>query len=99
MSGKANQIPPLRWPSQKIPESHCPMGYTSSQIVNMMGGQTLRAWERWSRELGPMVCDGLTWDGNVRTERPSRCANNPHGAVYPLEDVERFLRNKPAQVA
>lgn len=74
-----------------LPPPDCPYGYSSGALQALMGDR-LSDYHRWAAGSTGVICDGREYDHEERAYKPTACADNPHGVVTFVHDVERFLR-------
>lgn len=73
-----------------LPRPACRLGYTSTQILGVLGADRTARLNRWLDErpsAARPTCDGGRGSADAPTER----ACGPHGAVVPAAELENFL--------
>lgn len=73
---------------KELPEPECELGYTLSQLVNIMGDR-IREFDSWLSGQTVALCDGRAYD--PQTEEYYNTGCGPHGSVVYYWDVKRFL--------
>jgi hypothetical protein len=74
-----------------LPAPACRLGYTSAQVLGVLGAERTARFNRWmdERTADRPVCEGR----DSAAERGGGCG--PHGAVVPAADLATFLaRNR-----
>jgi hypothetical protein len=76
-----------------LPEPACPYGYTRKQIVEILATSTrVEEFDKWMRGQTMSMCQGKSYNYEMRVYEPSACAGNAHGTVVYRHDLERFLQ-------
>jgi hypothetical protein len=72
-----------------LPAPACQLGYTPTQLLELLGPDRLAQLNRSTHTRPSVVCDGHAYDPDTDTHRPTGCG--PHGAVVPSSDLTAFL--------
>lgn len=75
-----------------LPEPECMLGYTRSQLVDILGTR-LGEFDHWMRGQTMALCEGTRWDPALRATVRSGCG--PHGPAVYGHDLRRFLGGLP----
>lgn len=76
----------------ELPKPECALGYTHSQIEEILGQRTEEFW-LWMSGQTVALCNGTKYDYQNKAMLDTGCG--PHGgAVYPW-DLQRFLDGLP----
>lgn len=73
-----------------LPRPACRLGYTSTQVLGILGADRTARLNRWLDERSSPtrpVCGGRRDSRDARPEPPC----GPHGAVVPADELENFL--------
>lgn len=76
---------------KELPEPECELGYTLSQLVNIMGDR-IQEFNHWMSGQTMAICDGRAWLDGPDVYVDSGCG--PHGYVVYSWDVKSFLDGK-----
>jgi hypothetical protein len=68
----------------KLPEPKCKLGYTYSQLYDILGSERLSKFNHWMRGQTQGVCDGKSDHG--------LCDGEAHGGVVYDCDLRNFLQ-------
>lgn len=71
------------------------MGFPESQLLRILDEDGLANFKRWMVGQTVSICDGRAYNHDTKEYEPTQCAPNPHGVVYYLHDLERFLKHLP----
>jgi len=74
-----------------LPKPDCKLGYTQSQIEQIVGTALMPKFNEFMRGQTLGICEGKQYDPEINGYRLSNCG--PHGIVtYPC-DVQNFFAN------
>lgn len=77
---------------KELPEPECLLGYTDSQLHDIMGSR-YQEFSDWMSGQTMSICDGQAYDYEVDAYRNTGCG--PHGVVVYYNDVLRFVLGLP----
>lgn len=87
----------LRWGTRgasmkatDLPAPACRFGYTTTQLLGVIGVYRLEDFHRWMQNRPSPLCDGRLYDDETGAMQATGCG--PHGWVVPPEDLKLFLR-------
>lgn len=72
----------------------CPQGLTHSDLDELLGDRR-EEFNRWMVGQTMSICDGRSYNHELREYELTECADSPHGVVAYSWDVERFLAGLP----
>lgn len=76
-----------------MPEPKCRLGYTRSQIEEIMGDR-LEEFHSWMYGQTMALCEGRKWNHTLK-QYEDACEGIPHGIIVYPWDAERFLLGLP----
>lgn len=83
--------------ARRFPPS-CPLGYTQADLERHFGakvGEPHALWDQLTGQTG-VICEGRKYNHGREEYEPDACAENPHGMISYVGDVEEWYRGKPA---
>lgn len=75
-----------------LPKPECALGYTHSQIEEILGQRTKEFWF-WMSGQTMVLCDGKYYDHHLGKYLSTECG--PHGGIVYPWDLQRFLDGLP----
>lgn len=78
--------------AKELPQPECALGYTLSQINDIMG-EEIQAFWIWLSGQTVSVCDGKYYEQEFNAYLDTGCG--PHGTVIYYHDVRNFLAGGP----
>ena len=71
--------------ASRLPEPVCQLGYTSAQLLGILGAERAVRFHEWMQTRTYARCDRASDEDAAR-------GSGPHGRVVPPSDLERFLK-------
>lgn len=73
-----------------LPPPDCHLGYTKSQINEILGERS-EEFNEWMANQTVALCNGVLFDYDTREYEPDPMCTQPHGIVFYTHDVDRFI--------
>lgn len=74
-----------------LAESSCPHGFTQNDLQQILGDRLLGVFDQWMMGQTQCICNGESYDYEESRYDETSCANDPHGVVSYVWDVDRFV--------
>ena len=72
-----------------LPAPGCRLGYTTTQLLGILGPERAARFHKWMSTRTYADCDRRTADDDAR-------GSGPHGRVIPPDDLKAFLKREEA---
>jgi len=75
----------------KRPNPSCPLGYTITDINNLLSFEQRNEFFRWMDGQTVGICEGRIYNYETKQFEPDECAGTPHGSIIYVGDLWRYL--------